>query len=92
MRRAGKGLRGRHVAAAPEQVGVGVCVGIGVFPLPAVPGLRCAGWGLSIIGSSEGLGALRGLGLPIPTLMTTVASLPSGSRTSRRCSASPRWL
>lgn len=58
MRRAGKGRWGRHVAAAPEQVGVGVSVGTGVLPFLTVPGLRCAGWGLSRIGGSEGLGAL----------------------------------
>lgn len=92
MRRAGKGRWGRHVAAAPEQVGVGVCVGTVVFPLPTLPGLRWAGWGLSRIGGSEGLRALEGLGFPIPTLMTPAASLPSGSRTSRRCLANPRWL
>lgn len=58
MRCAGKGRRGRHVAAAPEQVRVGVCVGTGVFALPPLPRLRCAGWGFSRTGASEGLGAL----------------------------------
>lgn len=61
MRRAGKGRRGRHVAAAPEQVGVGVCVGTGVFPLPTLPRLRCAGWGALKTGGSEGLEALGGI-------------------------------